>query len=329
MNALYTIGPLYITVAAVGKFGKYKSGVYTPPAEDSTQSTNHAVVVIGWGTLSGKKYWLLQNSWGSGWGDEGMVKLERGSNALQIESYAATFDPDVSERTACSDSPPCLNGGAFKEDCSCECPDGYSGSTCSSCKKDCEDKQFLGEPSIGGGGRCLCACAPGYFGIDGYEECALKLFWYKKDSTDTSMHFTFTVVGIAPSEEALQVMAGDMIVATPAGTLPWTAETGWNTQVAGTICGEKKWPASLCQEKQRVILDFANAAPGEYKLYFVKWNGNNEFKQDKGYNNLFVKLYTFKFTLDLKGPCDSSCESSKCAKNGYCRGCAACQGHML
>ena len=51
------------------------------------------------------------------------------------------------------------------------------------------------------------------------------------------MHFTSTVVGNAPSEEALQVMAGDMIVATPAGTLPWTAETGWNTQVGRASIG--------------------------------------------------------------------------------------------
>ncbi|CAL0328368.1 unnamed protein product [Lupinus luteus] len=36
------------------------------------------VAVIGYGTMKdGTKYWLIKNSWGSGWGAGGYMMLER------------------------------------------------------------------------------------------------------------------------------------------------------------------------------------------------------------------------------------------------------------
>lgn len=39
---------------------------------------DHAVVVIGWGTESDIPYWLIKNSWGENWGDNGYIKIKRG-----------------------------------------------------------------------------------------------------------------------------------------------------------------------------------------------------------------------------------------------------------
>ena len=36
---------------------------------------NHAVTAVGWGTEDGQEYWILKNSWGSWWGENGFVRL--------------------------------------------------------------------------------------------------------------------------------------------------------------------------------------------------------------------------------------------------------------
>mmetsp|Transcript_116158 Transcript_116158/g.335455 ORF Transcript_116158/g.335455 Transcript_116158/m.335455 type:complete len:644 (+) Transcript_116158:80-2011(+) len=49
----------------------------------------HAMVMVGYGQeLTRKKYWLVQNSWGEGWGDRGYVKILRGENLGKIEKQA-------------------------------------------------------------------------------------------------------------------------------------------------------------------------------------------------------------------------------------------------
>jgi len=83
-KTLVQCGSGYISFKTPGSFMKYTSGVYKGPAEGS--KGGHAVTLLGYGEESGDKYWLILNSWGTGWGDNGYVKFLRGVNLAEIES---------------------------------------------------------------------------------------------------------------------------------------------------------------------------------------------------------------------------------------------------
>jgi len=68
--------PITVALDASQAFMDYQSGVFDGSC---TTSINHAVVVVGYGTdsVSGKKYWLVRNSWGTWWGENGYIRILR------------------------------------------------------------------------------------------------------------------------------------------------------------------------------------------------------------------------------------------------------------
>ena len=101
-------GPVAVGFEVTDAFRSYSSGIYVEPSLKSEfnpiVSVNHAVLCVGYGVCGkndsacdgvneGMKYWIVKNSWGKSFGEDGFFKIIRGVNDLGIESMPFKAEP--------------------------------------------------------------------------------------------------------------------------------------------------------------------------------------------------------------------------------------------
>merc|ERR1712173_82734 len=88
----------------VDDFLVYRGGLYKEMAtakqlaDQRRQRIIHAVKIIGWGSLEGKPYWWIENSWGEDWGEHGFAKVVAGGDpdkreGIVVDSYVLAGTP--------------------------------------------------------------------------------------------------------------------------------------------------------------------------------------------------------------------------------------------
>jgi len=83
------IEPVSVAVDAQS-WSSYRKGIMTGPCG---KSLDHGVLAIGYGTDSGTDYWLVKNSWGVSWGEQGFIRLVRNKNECGIAEAASYPTP--------------------------------------------------------------------------------------------------------------------------------------------------------------------------------------------------------------------------------------------
>jgi len=99
MQALTNDGPVVVAVDGNDWFDS-DSGVFDSCKKDAI--LGHAVLAKGYGTDGGNRYWLILNSWGSGWGEQGHIRLKMHED----EEQWCGIDSKPKEGVGCDGGPP-------------------------------------------------------------------------------------------------------------------------------------------------------------------------------------------------------------------------------
>ena len=86
-NYLLKTGPLAVALNA-DPLQYYDSGILDLDTEEcDPEGMNHAVTLVGYGSENGNDYWIVKNSWGTSWGEQGYFRIARGKGTCGINTY--------------------------------------------------------------------------------------------------------------------------------------------------------------------------------------------------------------------------------------------------
>lgn len=91
---VYLHGPISVGIYISSEFRNYASGIFDDPTNQcKSNAPDHAVVIVGYGTTKNHRgvlidYWLIRNSFGSSWGENGYFRMVRGKGLCDIAEAA-------------------------------------------------------------------------------------------------------------------------------------------------------------------------------------------------------------------------------------------------
>ena len=103
-------GPVASYLVPTNDFLVYSEGIYHRTQAAFKFQGTHLVKIVGWGTRAeaGAEYWIIQNSFGEDWGQEGYAQVAMGQGetgletafAIYVQPYTAAEQAEIQRQTA-------------------------------------------------------------------------------------------------------------------------------------------------------------------------------------------------------------------------------------
>lgn len=89
-QAVMIHGPVGVAVYVSNGWYGYAGGIYNYCPDDVT---NHTVLLVGWNDdMDGQGVWIIKNSWGDDWGDDGYMYITYGCSRIGYNSTYVLYD---------------------------------------------------------------------------------------------------------------------------------------------------------------------------------------------------------------------------------------------
>jgi hypothetical protein len=92
-QAIYDHGPVGVAICVGSGFDGYSGGIFSTNEASacSPYDVNHAVILVGWNDTEGT--WILRNSWGTGWGENGYMRIAWGTSNVGYRTSYINYVP--------------------------------------------------------------------------------------------------------------------------------------------------------------------------------------------------------------------------------------------
>lgn len=85
--AVAKYGPISVCVNANDAWDTYTGGILKGKCAHGYDTMNHCTQLVGYDMSGSAPYWKVRNSWGSGFGENGFIRLPFGENSCSIASW--------------------------------------------------------------------------------------------------------------------------------------------------------------------------------------------------------------------------------------------------
>ncbi|MBD3284692.1 hypothetical protein GF395_04630 [Candidatus Uhrbacteria bacterium] len=87
-QAIHTYGPVAAAICVGDAFRNYNGGIFQTD-ESCSNEVNHAIVLVGWD--ESQQAWILRNSWGPDWGEDGYMRIRYGTSNVGFSANYVVY----------------------------------------------------------------------------------------------------------------------------------------------------------------------------------------------------------------------------------------------